>query len=83
MEEKTELEKKAVVLVTEQIIAMLNNNILCDCGTESFEGWCEDGDVFYDNEDITEEEADAAAKLMKKVAPIVDKLTYKHINFGY
>lgn len=83
MEKKTELEKKAVVLVTEQIINMLDNNILHDCGVEGFEGWCEDGEVFCIDEALSAEEIDAAIALMKKVAPIVDRLTYEHINFGY
>lgn len=69
----------AVKLVAEQIIAMLDNNILNDCGTEPFEGWCENGDVFSEHPTYQEE----CIKLMKEVAPIVDELTYNHINFGY
>lgn len=83
MEEKTELQKRAVELVTGQIINMLVNNILEDNGTESFEGWCEDGDVFYNMDGLTLEEANAASALMTEVAPIVDELTYGYINFGY
>ena len=66
--------KKAV---TEQIINMLTNNILNDYGTESFEGWCENGAVFeysYDNE--SKDFYVQCEKLMKEVAPLVDKLTY-------
>lgn len=70
----------AVRMVAEQIIAMLDNNLLNDCGTESFEGWCEDGDVFRHLNPAYEAECIA---LMKEVAPIVDGLTYGHLNFGY
>ena len=69
----------AVLKVTEQLIGMLTNNIIEDCGTESFEGWCEDGAVFADAP-LYEEECIA---LMKEVAPIIDGLTYGHLNFGY
>ena len=66
--------KKAVV---EQIIGMLENNIICDNGNETFEGWCENGAVFeysYDNE--SKEFYAQCEKLMKEVAPIIDRLTY-------
>ena len=69
----------AVRLVAEQIINMLTNNILEDNGTEGFEGWCEDGDVFSEHPTYQDE----CIKLMKEVSPIVDELTYNHINFGY
>jgi hypothetical protein len=56
---------------------MLNNNILNDNGNESFEGWCEDGDVFrYSYPDETEEFYNDCIREMKVVAPIVDRLTY-------
>ena len=52
---KTSEIKKAVV---EQIIGMLENNILNEHGVEMFEGWLEDGDVFFnlgwDEKDIEE-----------------------------
>lgn len=83
MEEKTELQKKAVCLVAEQIINMLTNNILEDNGTESFVGWCENGRVFFDIDGVSDEEADAASALMAEVAPTVDELTYEWLNFGY
>ena len=83
MEEKNEIQKEAVRLVAEQIIGMLENNILQDNGVESFEGWCEDGNVFHNNPDISEEERAAAISLMKQVAPKVDELTFNHINLGY
>lgn len=66
--------------VTEQIITMMGNNILNKYGNETFEGWCEDGAVFentYPN--ATKEFYDECEKLMRKVAPLVDKLTYDHL----
>lgn len=82
MEKKSELQRRAVYLVAEQIINMLVNNVLHDNGTESFEGWCEGGDVFFYG-DVTEQEVEAATGLLKKVAPVVDELTYNYINYGY
>lgn len=83
MEEKTELQKKAVRLVAEQIINMLTNNILEDNGTEGFAGWCENGAVFFEMEGLSDEEKDAASTLMTEVAPTVDELTYNWLNLGY
>lgn len=60
--------KKAVV---EQIIGMLENNILRECGVEMFEGWLEDGDVFFnlgwDEKDIAE-----AMRYAHEVSPALD-----------
>ena len=83
MDRKTELEKKAVILVTGQIINMLECDVLRDAGIEGFAGWCEDGDVFAYRDDLTEEEIQAATELMEKVAPLVDDLTYKFLNLGH
>ena len=60
---------------------MLINNILHEHGNESFEGWCEDGDVFeiaYPNED--KEFLAECERIMKEVAPLVDRLTYNHLS---
>ena len=73
------LHKVAVREVANQVINMLTNNILEDNGTESFEGWCEDGAVFSDHPSYKEE----CVALMREVAPIIDNLTYNHLNFGY
>ena len=73
------IHKVAVREVANQVINMLTNNILEDNGTEGFEGWCEDGAVFNLHGDYLKE----AVALMKEVAPIVDQLTYNHLNFGY
>ena len=77
LEKKTEEEKAVVIAVTQVLIAMLENNIICDNGVEGFEGWCEDGDIF------DEDSHDKCVELMHKVAPLVDELTYKYLNLGY
>lgn len=69
--------KKAV---SGQIVNMIINNIINENGNESFEGWCEDGVVFdtaYPNS--TKEFREECEKLMKEVAPLVDKLTYNFL----
>jgi hypothetical protein len=66
--------------VTEQIIAMLNNNILAENGNESFVGWCEDGGVFeasYPNE--SDDFYNECERIMNAVAPLIDKATYNHL----
>lgn len=74
------IHQVAVKAVANQVINMLTNNILEDNGTEPFEGWCEDGEVFNG---MAPEYKEECVALMKEVAPIVDDLTYNHINFGY
>lgn len=71
--------KDIKMAVCEALINMLYNNIICDYGNESFEGWCEDGAVF----ETSHPNADRAfieecEKLMKEIAPLIDKLTYNY-----
>ena len=69
--------KKAV---TGQIINMLVNNILNEYGNESFEGWCENGDVFENSyPDMPDDFYCACKDLMERVSRIVDNLTYNHL----
>ena len=43
---------------------------------ETFEGWCEDGDIFYNIENkIFDKEK--CIELMKEIAPYIDNLTSK------
>lgn len=70
-------DQGVVIAVTQMLILMLENNVIQGCGTEGFEGWCEDGDIFG------EDSHEKCVELMKKVAPIVDELTYKYLNLGY
>lgn len=74
---KTREEQAVVAEVTQQLINMLENNVLNANGNEPFEGWCENGDIFDD------ENREACTAMMEKVAPLVDKLTYEYLNLGY
>ena len=68
-------------IVCGQIIKMLENNILRDNNNEHFVDWCENGDVFRDSYPNEREEVyKEMEKLMRKVAPLVDKLTYNHLT---
>lgn len=77
---------EAVKMVTEQLINMLSNNVLCDGGAEGFVGWIADGEVF-EHEEIEEGEEPLqfleAMSLVQEIAPLVDELTYKFLNVGY
>lgn len=83
-EEMPENKKRIVKLVTEQVIAMLANNVLNEYGTEGFMGWLEDGDVFANSDErLTKEEIEEATDFAKKIAPTIDELTYNYLNLGY
>lgn len=75
--EKTEEEKAVVIAVTQHYINMLYNNVIEDNGVECFEGWCEDGAIF------DKDSRDKCVELMRKVAPLIDELTFKFLNLGY
>ena len=60
--------KKALV---QQIIGMLDCNILQENGVEMFEGWLEDGDVFYYN-DWGEKDIEEAMFYAHKVSAALD-----------
>lgn len=67
--------KEVIKNVVEQIINMLNNNVLGENGSESFVGWCEDGDVFEEIhlESGTMEEH---IEIMNRLADKVDDLSW-------
>lgn len=69
--------KKAKIMVAEQIVGMIENNALNECGMESFIGWLEDGDAFYNADCYTDEESDEAMRLAHEIAPLVDELSWK------
>lgn len=73
----THKRQVAIKAVTNQLINMLYNDIIEDNGTEPFEGWCADGEVF---EDLPSEYFDEAMSLLKEVAPMVDDLVYNHLR---
>ena len=72
--------KEAKQLVASQIMGMLENNVLQECGMESFMGWLEDGDAFYNVinfETYTDEQIEEAIALAKEITPMVDELSWK------
>ena len=69
--------KKAKQMVAEQIVGMLENNVLGECGMESFIGWLEDGDAFFNADRYTDEEIDEAMRLARDIADLVDELSWK------
>lgn len=70
------LKTKAKFMVAEQIIGMIENNILGENGMESFMGWIEDGDVFFNADCYTDEEIAAATALAKRIQNRVDDLAW-------
>ena len=62
------MKEEVIKNVIEQVIAMLGNDILAENGLESFEGWCENGDIFETNRN-------EHIAVMKRIAPAVDNLT--------
>lgn len=70
----------AIKAVTGQLVNMLINDVINNNGIEGFEGWCADGEVF---EDLHGEYFEEAMRLVKEIAPIVDTLTYNHLNYGF
>lgn len=71
--------KEIKKIVTEQIIGMWENNVLHGCGMESFMGWLEDGDAFYNTvyaEEYTDEQLEEAIAFAKEIAPMVDELSW-------
>lgn len=62
------MKEEVIKNVIEQVIAMLDNNVLADNGLESFEGWCENGDIF-------ETDRNEHIAVMKRIAPAIDDLS--------
>lgn len=62
------MKEEVIKNVISQVIAMLDNNVLADNGLESFEGWCENGDIF-------ETDRNEHIAVMKRIAPAIDDLS--------
>ena len=67
------MKKEVIKNVIEQVIAMLANDVLAENGLESFEGWCESGDIFETNRN-------EHIAVMKRIAPAVDNLNFIIFN---
>ena len=72
-------EKEIKLAVANQIQNMMYNDITCENGLESFECWCQDGEVF-ENEGMGKEDVDKCMALVRKVAPKVDDLLLNDLN---
>ena len=73
------MKKDVIKAVAGQIINMIDNDVLCENGIEPFELWSDEGEVFDDGAN-SEEFISECMELVRKVAPIVDNLTYNYIN---
>lgn len=64
--------KKAVA---GQIAAMLDNDVICENGFESFTTWCDDGEVFANiEEDVESDFVDGCMALVRELEPMVDAI---------
>ena len=72
-------EKEIKLAVANQIQNMMYNDITEGYGLESFETWCNDGEVF-EEEGMGKEEAEECMALVRKIAPKVDDLLLNDLN---
>lgn len=62
--------------IVSQIENMYENDIINGYGTESFECWCEDGQLFKDMYPYaSEDDVNSMIECMRTFAPYVDQLT--------
>lgn len=73
------MKKQIILAVANQIQNMMYNDITCENGVESFECWCNDGEVF-ENEGMDAADVKECMQLVKAVAPLVDDLVLNHLN---
>ena len=72
--------KEAKKMVVEQIINMFTNNVIHENGIESFMGWLEDGDAFYNArnaEYYTDEQIAEAVELAKEISSKIDAISWE------
>lgn len=60
--------------VAEMIIGQLENNVLQENGFESFEVWCDNGEVFENFPNLDKDEQEKAVSIMHTIAPDVDQI---------
>ena len=66
--------------VASQIVNMIENDVLRDCGGESLIGWCEDGEVFFNN-GMSEEDIEKAMQYVREINDAVTDIVYKLADF--
>lgn len=64
-------------MVAGQVIALLDNTIIQNYDGESFMSWLENGKLYANTYEATEEEIEAATELSKKVSESVDLLVWE------
>ena len=77
------MKNKNIDIIIENIINMLATNYTykTDGIGESFCDWCENGDIFYNNEMMELEDKKECIKIMQEISPVVDILTNKLLIF--
>lgn len=70
---------KNIDIVVQNISTMIETNFpyKTDGIGESFTDWCENGNIFFDDEFMTKEDSKECEKIMKEISPLVDMLTAK------
>lgn len=68
--------KEEFEIVCVQYVNMLTNNLDSNDLRESFAGWCEDGDVFYNIENFSEHSKEMCQIIMKHLEEKLDLFTY-------
>lgn len=73
------MKTKNIDIIVINIINMINTNFpyKTDCIGEKFEDWCENGDIFFNKDFFKEEDSEECERIMKEIAPYVNKLTDK------
>ena len=66
--------------VASQVINMIENDVLRDCGGESLIGWCEDGEVFFNN-GMSEEEIEKAMQYVREINDDATNIVFKLADF--
>ena len=56
---------------------LIHRSYKTDCIGEKFEDWCENGDIFFNKDFFKEEDSKECERIMKEIAPYVNKLTDK------
>lgn len=66
--------------VASQVINMIENDVLRDCGGESLIGWCEDGEVFFNN-GMSEEDTEKAMQYVREINDDATNIVFKLADF--
>lgn len=69
--------EKVRKMVAGQVIALLDNTVLQNYDGESFMSWLENGELYSNTYEATEEEIKSATELSKKVSELVDLLVWR------